>query len=242
MCLIPLRPVYPRVGGATVPAATISSTIAGLSPRGRGNPHRPQLTRLWYRSIPAWAGQPLQPADPPSSTQVYPRVGGATVAEDKVRYHATGLSPRGRGNHCRPSMGTGMIRSIPAWAGQPRSRFLNNRIFKVYPRVGGATSQASLCTPDLTGLSPRGRGNRPETRVPVPVARSIPAWAGQPSQSRSRTKSTAVYPRVGGATQHACRQPFPPVGLSPRGRGNPGHGQTGLVPPGSIPAWAGQPY
>ena len=53
--------------------------------------------------------------------------------------------------------------------------------------------------------------------------------------------SSAVYPRVGGATpslsppRRICR------GLSPRGRGNPGRINPANGPERSIPAWAGQP-
>ena len=72
---------------------------------------------------------------------------------------------------------------------------------------------------------------------------SIPAWAGQPfERPQGCRQPLPVYPRVGGATQSPGRPHQPGLGLSPRGRGNPGGRATMIVDRGSIPAWAGQPY
>ena len=151
----------------------------------------------------------------------------------------------------------------PAWAGQPLPTVNGNRHDSVYPRVGGGNPDPAFSIIASSRSIPGvGGATSPGFVMHTGLDRSIPAWAGQPPRNESAGSRRPVYPRVGGATlpeqvpdevdgglsprgratQHACRQPFPPVGLSPRGRGNPGHGQTGLVPPGSIPAWAGQPY
>ena len=169
--------------------------------------------------------------DPP---MVYPRVGGETGQFDdcnKPVADISGLSPRGRGNHCGVS-GTSAIHDL-AWAGKP----------------GRASSWSTV------GLSPRGRGNRrgcPPGRFPTglargkpnarhPSRRSIPAWAGKPSGTVARTGNhgsawagkpplappeayATVYPRVGGETDAECAVLDPVVGL------------------GSIPAWAGKPH
>ena len=71
-----LEPVYPRVGGGTVRllcdrwhSPRVGNSDTGLSPRGRGNPPssdwrcRKRLLAAPYRSIPAWAGEPLRPVD-----------------------------------------------------------------------------------------------------------------------------------------------------------------------------------
>ena len=52
--------VYPRVGGATGEYGPEAPERRGLSPRGRGNLDGLDHLRLAYRSIPAWAGQPLE--------------------------------------------------------------------------------------------------------------------------------------------------------------------------------------
>ena len=56
---IPVRSVYPRVGGATHPAVFMWLKCRGLPPRGRGNRAMTLEITLPVRSTPAWAGQPL---------------------------------------------------------------------------------------------------------------------------------------------------------------------------------------
>ena len=90
-----------------------------------------------------------------------------------------GLSPRGRGNRGGLRIAPVLYGSIPAWAGEPGRRTLEDPGSRVYPRVGGGTS-----VPDASligeGLSPRGRGNRIRTIRKARKRRSIPAWAGEP--------------------------------------------------------------
>ena len=50
-----------------------------------------------------------------------------------------------------------------------------------------------------------------------------------------------VYPRVGGGTRNAAFDTQSQTGLSPRGRGNPGHKLYQVAFNRSIPAWAGEP-
>ena len=213
----------------------------GLSPRGRGNQPFSRCQSQSPRSIPAWAGQPLEDTIAPPLARVYPRVGGATCAAVGVTASIGGLSP--------------------AWAGQPLSPGESTRVSMVYPRVGGATAakhsgqhtaiglsprgrgnrHQHLHGLNATGLSPRGRGNLVAARIKPPFIRSIPAWAGQPSLSRRRLLFHRVYPRVGGATRRRCIGQSRSAGLSPRGRGNLYRTFVALSPYGSIPAWAGQP-
>ena len=109
----------------------------------------------------------------------------------------------------------------------------------VYPRVGGGTQPTLpvLHAPD--GLSPRGRGNHPATPGRNHIRRSIPAWAGEPSQSKTFSMRRWVYPRVGGGTQPTLPVLHAPDGLSPRGRGNRHNQKRFQCADGSIPAWAG---
>ena len=50
--------VYPRVDGGTINTAATLGTIAGLSPRGRGNRSGIAFSMASSRSIPAWTGEP----------------------------------------------------------------------------------------------------------------------------------------------------------------------------------------
>ena len=172
---------------------------------------------------------------------VYPRVGGATLLPDHLVNDGTGLSPRGRGNRRCGSRRHSAHGSIPAWAGQPRPPGETGPTWRVYPRVGGATSQKSIQPAFQHGLSPRGRGNRHVQRVDAAAYRSIPAWAGQPLLRVIIVFLIGVYPRVGGATPDFDAPLNHPQGLSPRGRGNLSFLASPGLWRGSIPAWAGQP-
>ena len=131
--------VYPRVGGATPWNLVEFEYAEGLSPRGRGNlrdcPEWPRVAG----SIPAWAGQPRLPLPTSSGAGVYPRVGGATTHPRPKANCGKGLSPRGRGNLGNSAPPRPLVRSIPAWAGQPATRSTPSPPREVYPRVGGAT-------------------------------------------------------------------------------------------------------
>ena len=107
--------------------------------------------------------------------------------------------------------------------------------------MGGATKNLPDGNIPITGLSPRGRGNRWLPMADRFLTRSIPAWAGQPSALFHIASNLPVYPRVGGATR-AFEGIYPqPIGLSPRGRGNRTVKTGRLHCLRSIPAWAGQP-
>ena len=125
------------------------------------------------RSIPAWAGEPADVFPSVLSPKVYPRVGGGTLRCDLQNSDGLGLSPRGRGN-LRHHAGSRLpLRSIPAWAGEPKPNPAVGRAFTVYPRVGGGTADKE---------------------------RSIPAWAGEPIAASGSSVASTVYPRVGGGT------------------------------------------
>ena len=55
---------------------TISTLWPGLSPRGRGSPLARCELGFHARSIPAWAGEPIEPQTQLNDMRVYPRVGG----------------------------------------------------------------------------------------------------------------------------------------------------------------------
>ena len=64
---------------------------------------------------------------------------------------------------------------------------------------------------------------------------------GKPITSPSCNRTTRVYPRVGGETAWELLGKRLGMGLSPRGRGNPGRASVARPGDGSIPAWAGKP-
>ena len=169
-------------------------------PRGRGNPNADMSEPYYWRSIPAWAGEPRINPRLGRWRGVYPRVGGGTRIRRVFLSSGIGLSPRGRGNRGDLSLLHALFRSIPAWAGEPNACVTLPNNHTVYPRVGGGTDDVVGFLPVVGGLSPRGRGNHLLFPVLVTLHRSIPAWAGEPSTVVIRPASDGVYPRVGGGT------------------------------------------
>ena len=172
--------VYPRACGGTIVTARTNRVDLGLSPRVRGNQVGRFPNQRYGGSIPARAGEPTPPTGRTSRRKVYPRACGGTGVIQEVVAQPEGLSPRVRGNR-----GVGGVpelddRSIPARAGEPRSRRPWSSASWVYPRACGGTPMISTKTPITTGLSPRVRGNHGDPAVVRHRNRSIPARAGEP--------------------------------------------------------------
>ena len=134
-----------------------------------------------------------------------------------------------------------MSGSIPAWAGKPDKAYRRMQEMRVYPRVGGETTNSVSAVAPGGGLSPRGRGNLLRRLAECKLWGSIPAWAGKPRPPPSEASRIRVYPRVGGETAPTQHEPLHRSGLSPRGRGNPAVRVAYHRCCGSIPAWAGKP-
>ena len=152
--------VHPRVGGETGPNGGPILWMMGPSPRGRGNQEAGQGAGHPRRSIPAWAGKPVQRNRRPVIVRVHPRVGGETAGFAIGARVPRGPSPRGRGNLERTPVTRPPRGSIPAWAGKPRPAARSGCPEEVHPRVG--------------------RGNQERGGGGWDGHRSIPAWAGKP--------------------------------------------------------------
>ena len=74
-----------------------------------------------------------------------------------LRY--AGLSPRVRGNPRGTVRRVGVVRSIPACAGEPMRSRIGRKSASVYPRVCGGTISPYARLMEQEGLSPRVRGN-----------------------------------------------------------------------------------
>ena len=151
--------VYPRVCGGTQPVVGSFFVSTGLSPRVRGNRRSESRGHKLTRSIPACAGEPSIYAPMSPHSRVYPRVCGGTPSWVNHNAMASGLSPRVRGNRCSCGQADEADGSIPACAGEPRSRKETIVGSTVYPRVCGGTSPSEFSANTWTGLSPRVRGN-----------------------------------------------------------------------------------
>ena len=151
--------VYPRVCGGTQGGHALVDGGTGLSPRMRGNlPLPPPILSIAW-SIPAYAGEPPARRLWGVIKVVYPRVCGGTMRMESRSTRQSGLSPRMRGNLAYRPIGSGAIRSIPAYAGEPISEVNPLVVLGVYPRVCGGTCRRVATVTPHWGLSPRMRGN-----------------------------------------------------------------------------------
>ena len=192
-------------------------------------------------SIPACAGEPRGSRPGITAGRVHPRVCGGADASDDAAERRKGPSPRVRGS--RPA---GVRRrlpagSIPACAGEPRTRCRCSSPGRVHPRVCGGATQEQTASPSPDGPSPRVRGSRGGASDVHAELGSIPACAGEPLPLACTKSRKGVHPRVcGGAgpmpsLRASARGPSPRVRGSQRG---PGRVELGE---GSIPACAGEP-
>ncbi len=237
----PVDAVYPRVCGGTRSGGAARLPWLGLSPRVRGNHFMIVALRFMIRSIPACAGEPAGRWRRRSAPGVYPRVCGGTVAVYRDDADEAGLSPRVRGNRCRPRLRLYQHGSIPACAGEPPGNGLRGWAAPVYPRVCGGTAPGVLNRRGLMGLSPRVRGNRHDGFAYSIILGSIPACAGEPGRRRPRKPLSQVYPRVCGGTGPWRLRLATGRGLSPRVRGNLMSSSSACIGLRSIPACAGEP-
>ena len=179
--------VYPRVCGGTTPTEMAKVNFRGLSPRVRGNHPRHMRPVRPGGSIPACAGEPGCAGRGRRRAEVYPRVCGGTYPAPNHRWHHAGLSPRVRGNHEDAGSVSAGYRSIPACAGEPPAVRRRRAQSAVYPRVCGGTWRMSSRQRMGLGLSPRVRGNLAGSGPIVQHRRSIPACAGEPGISNTRS-------------------------------------------------------
>ncbi len=192
-------------------------------------------------SIPAYAGEPDSKPQNPRNPRVYPRVRGGAEGHQVFLRTARGLSPRTRGSQKSPVKEALGLGSIPAYAGEPRlvhARWLPER---VYPRVRGGAERIERANELAAGLSPRTRGSHGNWQGRLPLLRSIPAYAGEPSWIHLNLTLGWVYPRVRGGAASQSGSNNRAMGLSPRTRGSLVDQRTCHYLTGSIPAYAGEP-
>ena len=112
---------------------------------------------------------------------------------------------------------------------------------RVYPRGCGGAKKQIRPRWKREGLSPRVRGSHPQAAIAKLRYGSIPAGAGEPTDSAPVHGSNRVYPRGCGGAHRKPRQGRSLQGLSPRVRGSLIQGRWWIGGSGSIPAGAGEP-
>ena len=198
----------------------MASSLRGLSPLARGNPHLAVAVRLVAGPIPARAGQPDRAIPVSGRMGAYPRSRGATARQRLAVTNVQGLSPLARGNRSAAAGRTRFGGPIPARAGQPCRSGPCRHALRAYPRSRGATSGWLRAGLSERGLSPLARGNRHGARLAFPYVGPIPARAGQPARAWVMGIKRRAYPRSRGATPSQVSLSPSEGGLSPLARGN----------------------
>ena len=191
----------------------------GSSPRRRGTPHASRLRSIWFRFIPALAGNAAGSPPAAHTFPVHPRAGGERFIAWKRGGLSTGSSPRWRGTRCPPVRDRLEDRFIPALAGNARYSAIARYVAPVHPRAGGERVGRGRMPSSHIGSSPRWRGTRDTARPLRSLDRFIPALAGNAGVRRSRWTPPSVHPRAGGERLNTADviSRFP--GSSPRWRG-----------------------
>ena len=175
-------------------APSHSGTV-GLSPLARGTHVANRLIIIYFRFIPAGAGNTIEIVFGIYSEAVYPRWRGEHGFYVNPAILWCGLSPLARGTPDGASQSPFLSRFIPAGAGNTLAT--GHPIFRgaVYPRWRGEHSYIWKQYYNICGLSPLARGTHSQDTKAKATPRFIPAGAGNTYSACLRTRSTPVYPR-----------------------------------------------
>ena len=183
------------------------SARGGSSPRVRGTRECDIKITVDARFIPACAGNTSCRSGRTRASTVHPRVCGEHRFALCGSWCASGSSPRVRGTPRRRGVERGVLRFIPACAGNTRVSPRRVRRTAVHPRVCGEHPLQRREAVLQRGSSPRVRGTRDVEWWDDAASDFIPACAGNTrSTTISLRKFAGSSPRVRG-TQHQRRQP-----------------------------------
>ena len=221
----PSPPVHPRVCGERNGEGSDEPPRAGSSPRVRGTVDRDIQTGGEIRFIPACAGNGASRQGRNAGLPVHPRVCGERWSASAGATGYRGSSPRVRGTGYTTAQRPGLLRFIPACAGNGTCWTRRRTGRAVHPRVCGERDDSGDLDLSAYGSSPRVRGTADHRRDAEHRDRFIPACAGNGSCRRCCRRARTVHPRVCG------ERVVPPVlstssnGSSPRVRGTGFTGQ-----------------
>ena len=218
---------------------TATRSHHGSSPRRRGTRHRLDAGGLRVRFIPAQAGNTDCYVDSHHEVPVHPRAGGEHPSARATATMASGSSPRRRGTLDRGPAHAGLVRFIPAQAGNTRPRSRRRCTRPVHPRAGGEHSAHSAQSSARYGSSPRRRGTHLSRGAARQRLGFIPAQAGNTAPIRRRVRRGTVHPRAGGEHRDVAHPHNRVYGSSPRRRGTPQRMEAVGLQLRFIPAQAG---
>ena len=202
----PRRPtggaVHPRSRGEHGSRPADSPGLDGSSPLARGTRVGQEPAQEGERFIPARAGNTGRVRVRVCSRSVHPRSRGEHDLVRHWAYEQTGSSPLARGTRMGLRRGDGLLRFIPARAGNTDKAAMQVRKSPVHPRSRGEHilhEESPVVNP---GSSPLARGTQRDGGHAGSGGRFIPARAGNTFSVPPRGSWSTVHPRSRG--EHAC--------------------------------------
>ncbi len=155
----------------------------------------PKFFHVFWRFIPAGAGNSLSPSAVARARSVYPRWRGELPWHLANVINMYGLSPLARGTRQQTSYPNPPARFIPAGAGNSFDKSPDPESRTVYPRWRGELMGLKDASPSGGGLSPLARGTHRSYTRSSNAARFIPAGAGNSTHLPLSPGRGTVYPR-----------------------------------------------
>ena len=151
---------------------------------------RVEIGRNNRRFIPACAGNSRAGASFFNLSPVHPRLRGELTARKKDRSFFTGSSPLARGTPEDVLNWGGMLRFIPACAGNSLSALNEYAFFEVHPRLRGELTPKLSRMSGQRGSSPLARGTPEFRQAALLPSRFIPACAGNSLTLTAESRAT----------------------------------------------------
>ena len=170
--------VHPRTRGEHGKRRLADRLIPGSSPHPRGTPATRGDRRVFFRFIPAPAGNTILKARQLGFTTVHPRTRGEHWLIADSRCPLSGSSPHPRGTRRPVHEPCEEFRFIPAPAGNTMAVITPASSIAVHPRTRGEHATGSMAANVLDGSSPHPRGTHHHRFGSTELARFIPAPAG----------------------------------------------------------------
>ena len=153
-----------------------------------------------------------------------------------------GSSPRVRGKRDAAGGLQRPDRLIPACAGKTSPPSSPPSKAWAHPRVCGENQKWSVVRVARLGSSPRVRGKRGRSAMPVSTGRLIPACAGKTARTATTRARQRAHPRVCGENSIQIQEMSDMFGSSPRVRGKHGFRDCAVDAARLIPACAGKTW
>ncbi len=189
---------HPRACGERSLRKLPKHRAGGTSPRVRGTASPLERGHAHRRDIPARAGNGSHRLDPARPSPGHPRACGEREGWKSLVVSDRGTSPRVRGTDLVDMTRPGLIRDIPARAGNGCGQSGHTCQAPGHPRACGERSDFIFHLSAGCGTSPRVRGT---VTVGVDVAleeRDIPARAGNGSSTACVSAEIQGHPRACG--------------------------------------------